>query len=992
VNEVNRLLFVGDTVPNKSFALGRSLKELCGEHDVRVFNLEGAFSRFRKPIFKAGSYLLLEPKFFEALTDCFNVATLANNHVMDFGAEGLDATIEQCKKAGISTVGAGLNLGAAFLPLETGNCRIISVAEREFGAAGKDKAGIATVDKSNKIYETIKQGRQSGKFVVVVAYGGTELIPIPPPYLRDRYKLWIDYGADLIIGSHPHVVQGFEWYKDKAIFYSLGNFIFFDGAFKDYPNSQWSIAVSVDISNNNIRTIPVCSDENDVIDIAADRRYEEEFKRLCNLIQSDSYFEHYKQIANKLYKSWYPGLSTTSREDAALLLNCLRCDAHRNLIQNSLSQKIGEIETTDGVDAENDFEFCDMANKGSSGVFVQRKICDSGNSSLLTIESVDGNFIEFPKLPFENSAVPEVPTELNEIIQDVHKWNNPRLVYLASADQWLGFEAFFKKNHLMQCDVFYCAIGGLGGLNLLPYLDRVEKIVFYDVNIYAARIADLQFQLIRYCSSVDEYISLIYQRPFDSSKYNFDNQGDFLQLPVNAKYNQKLREILTPQAYETYRYFYFPYILKLPSLLYDGPTIHCTHLLPFFESNKLTDSVVSGPFSNSSVNVNTFYVGKGWLSSDETFLAVRSHLSNSKLEVLIGDIAKVRPAGKCPGIYTTNIYSTHPEFDGYKRFIHLFRWMIGYDDNTDYEVQYYVNDKTEGMVEYNKLIGAGNGNPHATCCQAIDNLLDLHNNQFLEVIEPHPTEGMNYGFQYYRGQKRISVKDYLKTTVTGEQIIAVHILLGSGVSHQVWKNVCRKAVRESNHYVLIFDHRKECTDWPEWDVHTDNLLPHKKLDQFIYSLDHRWEKYGMPNVKGDINDIRNIMYFLEKSGQSDIYQTSPETNHAETEESPFTARQLFKSGLTELRSSNSRQALDYFNRACGLWPDMPDIHFALATAYAQLGDVYSAKKACETELTLQPGNDSAKQLLKRIEKAINESKTTGVCSQGQKNIIFTAGE
>lgn len=343
LSQVRKILFVGDTVPNSSVAFGQSLKKLCAEHNVRVFNLEGAFSGLREPLFKAGPHLLLELNFFEPIAECFNVATLANNHVMDFGLEGLDTTILQCKRVGIATVGAGLNLDEAFAPLDIGNCRIISVAENEFGAAGKDKAGIATVDRPIEIYSLIKKGREAGKFVAVVAHGGTECIPIPPPYLRQRYKLWIEYGADLIVGNHPHVVQGFELYKNKPIFYSLGNFAFFNNdSFRDYANAHWSIAVSVDIPNNKIQTIPVRSDGNNIVDIDGSGRYEEEFSRLCSLIQSGNYSALYNQIAAEVYESWYPRLSTTSREDAALLLHYLRCDAHRNLVQTALSQKIGE--------------------------------------------------------------------------------------------------------------------------------------------------------------------------------------------------------------------------------------------------------------------------------------------------------------------------------------------------------------------------------------------------------------------------------------------------------------------------------------------------------------------------------------------------------------------------------------------------------------------------------------------------------------------------
>lgn len=641
------------------------------------------------------------------------------------------------------------------------------------------------------------------------------------------------------------------------------------------------------------------------------------------------------------------------------------------------------------------FEFEKMCLKDNR-CSMDSKFSGISKEVIMTVKTIDNKIMELPSLPGDGSLV-EVPGDFSEIREDVYRWSNPKLAYLASADQWLGFEAFFKKNDLMQCDVFYCTIGGLGGMNLLACLNHVKKIFFYDVNAYAALVFDMQIQLIKHCSSVNEYISLTYQRPFDCARYDFGNQKQFLQLPVEEKYAQELEKILTPQAYNTYNYYYLPYIMHLPLPLYDGPSTHCTHLVPFFESDDLKAPLVSGPLSNTNININTFYVGKGWLSNDKAFLAVRDRLLNSEVEVLIGDIGQIKPEGEFPGIYITNIYNTGKN-NGYKKFAYMFRWVIGYDDNTDFGVKYYPrHNNPDVMVEYDRRIGAGNGNPHATCCQAIDNLLDLHGNQFLEVIEPHPKEGMNYGFRFYKGQKRISVEDYLKTDINNEEIIAVHILLGGGTSQELWRDVCRKAVRESKRFVMIFEHSKECTDWPQWDVHYDNLLSHEKLDQFIYSLDYRWKKYGMANVKGDVNDIRNILYFLEKDQNSDIelrFSTRDMISNSDfvpatqqinerifesgrsgdlKAENNTLALRLFEQGMSELYSGNSKRSLSFFNQAVMACPDMPEVYFAWATAFAQIGDLHSARKACREELNRQPEHDGARKLLERIEKAGNVS-------------------
>ncbi|MBW8001523.1 MAG: hypothetical protein FVQ80_05825 [Planctomycetes bacterium] len=1138
---IRKICFAGDTAVGGPIAIGPSLKDILKSHDIAVLNFEGAFSKLGQPLSKAGSHILLEEKYFAPLAECFNVATLANNHVMDYQAEGLGATIEGCEKAGIQTVGAGFNLKETFAPLDIGNCRIISVAEHEFGGAEENKAGIATVDRLSEIYKAIKDGCELGKQVFIVSHGGSELISIPPPYLRERYKLWIDYGACGVIGNHPHVVQGYELYKGRPIFYSLGNFVFIkDDSFDDLPNAQWSIVVSLDVSTGNIQIIPVKSDGG-MVDVIKDKSsYTQELARLCDLLKPENYLDLYQETAAELYKIRYPGLPCDCVHSAQVLLHYLRCDAHRSMIESGLVGMIDELDNNvssvsgkqidnfDSRDRETkadrakvtmsslghdgrfanqifqyaflrdyarkhdldyetsgwvgqhlfghkdnpvsaelpqvkektpfaegtfdinsgqrlsnvdiggyfqydiswaqqeigffrslfrpvglvksemekglaklrskgktivglhlrrgdfgyeyffiapsrwylewleqiwdeldepvlfiasdepgkvvgdfskynpvtsqdlgielpqasfypDFYFlsqCDvMAISNSSfsfaasllnercGAFYRPHLpsrqlvsydplrsqstlfhdkvrpeddeCSRDSNSnavlkkndLVTLKTMDGMAMDFPVLPSDSSLVKEIPDGHADIIEDVHRWSNPRLAYLASADQWLGFKAFFEKNDVMQCDVFYCAIGGLGGLNLLGYLNQVKKIVFYDVNAFAALVCDLQLQLIRHCRSVDEYISLIYQRPFESAKYNFENQRDFLQLPIESEYAQKLEQILSGQAYNTYNYYYLPLISQSPCSVYDGATVHCTDLLPFFESGTVRDPLVSGPLSNRSVNINTFYVGKGWLGSDETFLAVRKRLAESEIEIRIGDASEIKPEGQFPGIYITNIFNTGRE-DGYKQFANMFKWIVGYDDHTDFEVQYFPNHNgLEGMAEYDRRIGVGDGNPHATCCRAIDNVIDLNSNEFLEVIEPHPIEGMNYGFRFYRGQKRISVEDYLKTKVDSEEIIGVHILLGGGTSRQRWREVCRKAVTESKRYVMIFEHRGECRDWPERDVHSDNLLGHRKLDQFIYSLDHRWKKFGMPNVKGDINDIRNVMYFLDKSGQ-----------------------------------------------------------------------------------------------------------------------------
>ncbi len=84
------------------------------------------------------------------------------------------------------------------------------------------------------------------------------------------------------------------------------------------------------------------------------------------------------------------------------------------------------------------------------------------------------------------------------------------------------------------------------------------------------------------------------------------------------------------------------------------------------------------------------------------------------------------------------------------------------------------------------------------------------------------------------------------------------------------------------------------------------------------------------------------------------------------------AKDLLKQGVHCLQESEVQKSLDFFQKASLRFKKLPELHFAMATAYAQFGDMFSAKKACETELLIQPEHDNAKHLLRRIDQAIAE--------------------
>lgn len=161
----------------------------------------------------------------------FTVLTLANNHMLDYGEQGLLETLHHLDTQGIKHSGAGKTLSAARREaFVTCNDRTIaflsySLTFPEEFYAGSSRAGTAPA--YPPYYEKdIARAKAKADFVVVSFHWGQELATLPKQYQVLTARNAVNAGADLIIGHHPHVLQGIEQYKNALIFYSLGNFAF----------------------------------------------------------------------------------------------------------------------------------------------------------------------------------------------------------------------------------------------------------------------------------------------------------------------------------------------------------------------------------------------------------------------------------------------------------------------------------------------------------------------------------------------------------------------------------------------------------------------------------------------------------------------------------------------------------------------------------------------------------------------------------------------
>jgi poly-gamma-glutamate synthesis protein (capsule biosynthesis protein) len=177
----------------------------------------------------------------------FDVVSLANNHMMDYGSTALSDTLNALRENGIAYAGAGKNSTAARRPaiVERNGIRVAflsyvaantlpgtkyfeaSTTEAGLPFVREDKDGEPDVASRQMLREDIADAKKKADVVAVSFHWGQEFHSQPSAFQRHLAHHTVDAGADFIIGHHPHCLQGVESYKDKPIFYSLGNFVFY---------------------------------------------------------------------------------------------------------------------------------------------------------------------------------------------------------------------------------------------------------------------------------------------------------------------------------------------------------------------------------------------------------------------------------------------------------------------------------------------------------------------------------------------------------------------------------------------------------------------------------------------------------------------------------------------------------------------------------------------------------------------------------------------
>ncbi len=208
-------------------------RHLYADADLIIANLEGPLTSGGKR-FKDKKYTFRSnPRRVAAALQAagINAVTLANNHSLDYGPEGLADTMQVLDVYSIAHFGAGEDLSAARTPYirEVEGVRIgmlaYSLTYPEEFWAGKKQAGTAFGYRES-VVEDVEALKQQADIVLVVFHWGRESATKLRPYQVSLAHAAIDAGADVIIGHHPHIAQAVELYRGKPVLYSLGNYVF----------------------------------------------------------------------------------------------------------------------------------------------------------------------------------------------------------------------------------------------------------------------------------------------------------------------------------------------------------------------------------------------------------------------------------------------------------------------------------------------------------------------------------------------------------------------------------------------------------------------------------------------------------------------------------------------------------------------------------------------------------------------------------------------
>ena len=306
MNNIISIFVCGDfcsTPSTKPIEVSEELKSIINSCDFKVCNFEVPL----KPNdVEPRNGMLYQhddaPAFLEGLG--FNLFSFANNHAFDYGQEGWQKTMDAFQN---QPFGSGIYEDAFQIKIVEKDGVKVGFLALCFAAnngvfdsfSDKKEEGVAWIGDA-RVNHIIEDAKEKVDYLIVLPHDGIEYIDVPLPEIKDRYRDFIDYGADAVIASHPHCPQGWEMYKGRPVFYSLGNFFF--NSKKDYSyrvtnRPHWyegmCVVLNIDASSIDIRIIHTKNIDNVSLIVDHSQERSDHLKKLCSYLENEKEYGKY---------------------------------------------------------------------------------------------------------------------------------------------------------------------------------------------------------------------------------------------------------------------------------------------------------------------------------------------------------------------------------------------------------------------------------------------------------------------------------------------------------------------------------------------------------------------------------------------------------------------------------------------------------------------------------------------------------------------------
>lgn len=306
-----RITITGDVSFSKigQYRYGTELLNEFEQSDIVIGNLEAVITNSNKRKFWKSYHLKAEPDKVNLLKP-FDAFSMANNHVLDYGKQGLIDTLELLKKNQKRWFGVGTSKSQASHPFtfEKNGVKLVIFGVTHYFCAGILRSHGTDNMNSRDVLKRIVESKKKGYFVIVMPHWGYEHIAYPSPRERELARKFINAGADAVIGSHPHEMQGIEEIRGKIVCYSLGNFIFSSSDFTLADNKKLyeSFMIQLKIFEENkyeYKVIPFVTSDT-IVDLA-DKEKAEDILSSVNLISEPLKSSNYEIIFyDNMYKKY----------------------------------------------------------------------------------------------------------------------------------------------------------------------------------------------------------------------------------------------------------------------------------------------------------------------------------------------------------------------------------------------------------------------------------------------------------------------------------------------------------------------------------------------------------------------------------------------------------------------------------------------------------------------------------------------------------------